>query len=143
MLTHTRIGLAVAVVILLRVGHRLRTRLGELPEATRVSAQMTSRATFFGLLQAAGAVCRHYWPVALLLALISPRFRRIVIEIAIAEGVVEWIRSVAAEPAVAPTMGPFGYLLCRRLDDLAYGTGLWQGVVTHRDLAALRPVLTP
>ena len=55
MLTHTRIGLAVAMVILLRVGHRLRTRLGELPEATRVSAQMTSRATFFGLLQAAGA----------------------------------------------------------------------------------------
>lgn len=143
LLTHTRIGLALAAVILLRVGHRLRTRLGELPEATRVSAQMTSRATFFGLLQAAGAVCRHYWPVALLLALVSPRFRRIVVEIAVAEGLVEWIRSVAAEPAVAPTMGPFGYLLCRRLDDLAYGAGLWQGVLVHRDVAALRPVLTP
>lgn len=143
LLTRTRIGLAIAVIVLGRVMLKLRGRLGELPHAPLVSAQMTTRATFFGLLQAAGAICRHYWPVAVLVALVSARFRRLLIELAVTEGLVQWVRTVAANPGVAPELGPLTYLWVRRLDDLAYGAGLWQGVITHRDLTALRPVITP
>lgn len=142
LMTRTRVGLAIAVIILGQLGMRLRQRLGELPGAPLVATQMTGRAVGFGLLQAGGAVCRHYWPVALILAVISARFRRLAVEIAVAEGVVSWVRHAVAEPAAGPAMGPLTYTLFRRLDDLAYGAGLWQGALTHRDLGALRPVLT-
>ena len=142
LLTRTRIGAAIAMIILSGVAIRLRRRLGDLPSAPLVAAQMTGRAAGFGLLQAAGAICRHYWPVAVILAICSARFRRLAIEVAVAEGVVSWVRQVIADPAT-PTLGPVRYLLMHRLDDLAYGTGLWQGVVTARDVGALRPVLRP
>ena len=142
LLTRTKVGLAIAVIILGQMAVRLRGRLAGLPDAGLVSTQMTARATGFGLLQAASAICRHYWPVALLAALVSPRFRTLVIEVALAEGVISWMRHVIDEPAVRPPLGPLTFLLMKRLDDLAYGAGLWQGVMAHRDLGALRPVLT-
>ncbi len=142
LLTRTRIGLAVAMIVIGQIAMRLRRRLGELPGAPIVATQMTGRAVGFGVLQAAGAVCRHYWPVAVVLACFSARFRRTAIEIAVGEGIVSWVRQVVVEPSATPAMGPLTYTLFRRLDDLAYGAGLWQGALTHRDLGALRPVLT-
>ncbi|MEE4021522.1 mycofactocin biosynthesis glycosyltransferase MftF [Gordonia sp. PKS22-38] len=142
LLTRTRIGLAIALIIVANTGMRLRRRLGDLPGAPLVATQMTGRAVGFGLLQAAGAICRHYWPVAVVLALFWPRFRRLAIEVALAEGVVSWARQVVADPAGGPALGPLGYTVLHRLDDLAYGAGLWQGAIAHRELGALRPVLT-
>merc|ERR1711969_128569 len=142
LLTRTRIGLAIAMIIVVYTGARLRRRLGELPDAPLVATQMTGRAVGFGLLQAAGAICRHYWPVAVLLALFSARFRRLAVEVALVEGVVSWAREVVADPASGPALGPLWYTVFRRLDDLAYGAGLWQGAIAQRDLGALRPVLT-
>ncbi|GAA14190.1 mycofactocin biosynthesis glycosyltransferase MftF [Gordonia alkanivorans] len=142
LLTRTRFGAALAMLILTHLATRLRKRLGDLPSAPLVSAQLTGRAAGFGLLQAADAICRHYWPVALLLALVSRRFRTLAIQVAIVEGVVSWFRDLLADPTTPPALGPFRYLMMRRLDDLAYGAGLWQGVITHRDAEALRPVIS-
>ncbi|GAA3698327.1 mycofactocin biosynthesis glycosyltransferase MftF [Gordonia hankookensis] len=142
LMTRTKIGLAIAMIILGQIGMRLRRRLGELPDAPIVATQMTGRAVGFGLLQAAGAICRHYWPVAVILAIVSARFRRLAVEVAIAEGMVSWVRQVVAEPEAGPALGPVAYTLFRRLDDLAYGAGLWQGAWSHRDFGALRPVIT-
>ncbi|WP_246007982.1 mycofactocin biosynthesis glycosyltransferase MftF [Gordonia oryzae] len=142
LLSRTKLGLVLAFLVLVRVAHRLRTRLGDLPDASVAAAQLTGRAAGYGLLQAAGAICRHYWPVAILLALISKRFRILVIEVAIAEGLAEWVRGVLADTTHGPAIGPVAYLICRRLDDLAYGAGLWEGVVRQRDFGALRPVVT-
>ncbi|MEO9327777.1 mycofactocin biosynthesis glycosyltransferase MftF [Gordonia aurantiaca] len=142
LLTRTRIGAAIAMLIFTQMAVRLRRRLGDLPSAPLVSAQLTSRAAGHGLLQAAGAICRHYWPVALLLALISRRFRTLAVQVAIIEGVVSWVRDLITDPATPPALGPFRYLLMHRLDDLAYGAGLWQGVITQRDPEALRPVIS-
>ncbi|MDH3019455.1 mycofactocin biosynthesis glycosyltransferase MftF [Gordonia alkanivorans] len=142
LLTRTRFGTALAMLILTHLATRLRKRLGDLPSAPLVSAQLTGRAAGFGLLQAADAICRHYWPVALLMALVSRRFRTLAIQVAIVEGVVSWFRDLLADPTTPPALGPFRYLLMRRLDDLAYGAGLWQGVIAHRDVEALRPVIS-
>ncbi|MGC4936075.1 mycofactocin biosynthesis glycosyltransferase MftF [Gordonia sp. DT30] len=142
LLSRTTFGLVLAFLVLGRTAYRLRSRLGDLPDAPVAAAQMTGRAAGYGLMQAAGAICRHYWPVAVLLALVSRRFRCLVIEVAIAEGLIEWVRAVLADTTREPAIGPFAYLLCRRLDDLAYGAGLWEGVVRERDLGALRPVVT-
>lgn len=142
LLSRTRFGAALAMIILTHLAVRMRRRLGDLPSAPLVSAQMTGRAAGFGLLQAADAICRHYWPVALLLALVSKRFRTLAVQVAIVEGVVSWVRDLLADPTSPPTLGPLRYILMHRLDDLAYGAGLWQGVIAHRDPEALRPVIS-
>jgi mycofactocin glycosyltransferase len=56
----------------------------------------------------------------------------------VAEGVVDWWRK-RHHP---DRPGLPGYLLARRLDDLAYGGGLWWGALWHRTIAPLRPVGT-
>ncbi|GAC67761.1 mycofactocin biosynthesis glycosyltransferase MftF [Gordonia soli] len=142
LLTRTRIGVVIAALVLARVGVRLAQRLGDLPGAPVVATQMTGRAVGFGMLQAGGAVCRHYWPVTVGIALFSARFRRLVLQMALAEGLVAWVRHVISEPSASPPMGPLTYVVFRRLDDLAYGAGLWQGALSNRDIGALRPVLT-
>ncbi|AFR50367.1 MULTISPECIES: mycofactocin biosynthesis glycosyltransferase MftF [Gordonia] len=142
LLSRTRFGAALAMIILTHLAVRMRRRLGDLPSAPLVSAQMTGRAAGFGLLQAADAICRHYWPLALVLALVSKRFRVLAVQVAIVEGVVSWVRDLLADPTSPPTLGPLRYILMHRLDDLAYGAGLWQGVIAHRDPEALRPVIS-
>ncbi|MBD0021108.1 mycofactocin system glycosyltransferase [Gordonia pseudamarae] len=142
LLTRTATGSAIALLLLGQMAVRLRRRLDGLPRAPLVAVQMTGRAAGFGLLQAGSAICRHYWPIALLPTLFSRRYRTLVVEVAIAEGLIDWVRRVISEPGVRPALGPVSYLVMRRLDDLAYGLGLWQGVITHRDAGALRPVLS-
>lgn len=141
LLTRTRWGMALAVVLLIRNAWRLRGHLGVLPQAPVAAAKLTGRATGFGFLQVAAALCRHYWPVAALLAAFWPRFRRLLLQVALTEGIIEWTRSVLATPNTTPPMGPVTYLIGRRLTDAAYGIGLWEGVFRHADGNALRPVL--
>ena len=142
LLTRTATGTAVAMLLLGQMAVRLRRRLDGLPQAPLVAARMTGRAAGFGLLQAGAAICRHYWPIALVPTLFSRRYRTLVVEVAIAEGLIDWTRRFISEPGVRPALGPVGYVIMRRLDDLAYGLGLWQGVIAHRDPGALRPVLS-
>jgi len=58
--------------------------------------------------------------------------------IAVVDGILDWWRK-RHDPA---RPGLPGYLLARRLDDLAYGGGLWWGALRHRTLEPLRPAGT-
>ncbi|MGV0626127.1 mycofactocin biosynthesis glycosyltransferase MftF [Mycolicibacter minnesotensis] len=89
-------------------------------------------------LQIASALCRHYWPVALVAALFSQRFRRTLLVAAVVDGVVDWLRHARGSGDSRP-LGVLAYLLIKRVDDLAYGAGLWGGVLRERNLAALKP----
>ncbi|MGE0299567.1 mycofactocin biosynthesis glycosyltransferase MftF [Pseudonocardia sp.] len=104
-------------------------------------ARPRATAAFLVALGAAGAVGqtvdavnRHYWPLSALACLASRRARRTVAVIALAEGVVDWWR---ADPGNRPPLP--AHVLARRLDDLAYGAGLWWGAVRHRTVAPLVP----
>jgi len=98
------------------------------------------RALWSAALQLASATCRHYWPIALVAAIVSRRCRRAVLVAAVVDGAVDWLnRSGAVVDDDARPIGLLAYLLLKRLDDLAYGLGLWCGVVRERNTRPLKP----
>jgi len=84
----------------------------------------------------ARAVTRHHWPIAVAAALGSRRARRGVVAVAAVDGVLAWWPQRGR-------VGPVRFVLARRLEDLAYGAGLWWGAVRARDLRALLPARAP
>jgi len=100
---------------------------------------IASRGLWSAALQLASAVCRHYWPVALLAAIISRHCRRVILIAAVMDGVVDWLGHRDARGDDSAPIGLLTYLLLKRVDDLAYGLGLWRGVLRERNLRALKP----
>jgi hypothetical protein len=127
-------AVAVAAVAAERLSRRL-TKVRR-PHATAV--RLIGLGALGAVAQTADAVTRHYWPVAALACLVSPRARRTVAVVAVAGGVVDWWRHRDRDARVRPRLA--GYLVARRLDDLGYGAGLWWGAARHRTLEPLRPV---
>jgi mycofactocin glycosyltransferase len=100
---------------------------------------VAARGLWSSAMQLASAICRHYWPVALLAAIAFRPCRRIVLIAAVIDGVVDWAsRRRSADEDVKP-IGLLTYVLLKRLDDLAYGLGLWYGVVRERNIGPLKP----
>ncbi|RBY92144.1 mycofactocin system glycosyltransferase [Blastococcus sp. TBT05-19] len=118
----------------LRLARRLR-RPGE-PLPAALAAALTARGLAASGQTLARAATRHHWPVAVAAALLSRRARRGVLAVAVADGLVAWWPH-------RERSGPFRHVLARRLDDLAYGAGLWTGAVRARNPRALLPVRPP
>ena len=100
---------------------------------------VAARSLWSAALQLASAICRHYWPVALLAALVFRPCRRVVVVAAIVDGVVDWANRRDVADDDARPIGLLTYLLLKRIDDLAYGLGLWYGVLRERNLGPLKP----
>jgi hypothetical protein len=84
----------------------------------------------------ARSVTRHHWPLALLAALLSRRARRVVLATALVDAALAWWPHRAA-------VGLLRFAVGRRLEDLAYGAGLWAGALRARDPRALLPAVPP
>jgi hypothetical protein len=84
----------------------------------------------------ARAATRHHWPLALPAAVVSRRARRWVVLAALADALLAWWPQRSR-------VGPVRFTVARRLEDLAYGAGLWTGVVRARNLRALLPARPP
>ncbi|OBK23522.1 mycofactocin biosynthesis glycosyltransferase MftF [Mycobacterium asiaticum] len=100
---------------------------------------VATRGLWSAALQLASAICRHYWPLALVAAIFFRQFRRVVVIAAIVDGVADWLRRRDAVDGDAEPIGLFTFLLLKRVDDLAYGIGLWYGVLRERNISALKP----
>ncbi|MFF0489753.1 mycofactocin biosynthesis glycosyltransferase MftF [Nocardia sp. NPDC004068] len=123
-------GLATLLAALIR----LRRVFAELDNPTRVAAIQLARGFSGGVWRIVSALSRHYWPVTVLAMVFSARVRRIAMTMAIADGLADWYTH--REPG---GLDPLRYLCCKRLDDLAYGAGLWWGAARVRNVTALRP----
>ena len=77
--------------------------------------------------------------MALVAAAVSPRCRQAVLVAAVLNGVLDWFTRNRAADGEGKPIGLPAYLLLKRLDDLAYGAGLWTGVVRERTLRPLEP----
>ena len=118
----------------LRLARRLRRPGERLPLGFAVALVLRGQGASGRAL--ARAVTRHHWPLALAAAVLSRRSRRGVLAVALADGLAAWW-------PYRRRGGPVRFLLARRLEDLAYGAGLWGGAVRARDLRALLPARAP
>ncbi|WP_396935873.1 mycofactocin biosynthesis glycosyltransferase MftF [Mycolicibacterium sp.] len=130
-------SLAVAVI----TGRRIARSLSTVDTEPKEVAVVAAHGLWSSALQLCSAICRHYWPIALIAALLFRRARQAVLVAAVIDGVVDWVtRRGNADDDVKP-VGVVTHVLLKRLDDIAYGTGLWTGVVRERHLGALKPQL--
>jgi mycofactocin glycosyltransferase len=128
-------SLLVAALTGRRIARTLQDADTQISDVLAVAA----RGLWSAAMQLASAICRHYWPVALLAAIVFRPFRRVVLIAAVIDGVVDWAsRRRSADEDVKP-IGLLTYVLLKRLDDLAYGLGLWYGVVRERNIGPLKP----
>ncbi|WP_295693323.1 mycofactocin biosynthesis glycosyltransferase MftF [Lapillicoccus sp.] len=113
---------------------RISRRLQRSDSPVRTAASLTAVGAVASLWQTASALNRHYWPVSVAAAVVSRRARRALLVAALAEALLDHHRTRS-------DLDPLRYLVARRLDDLAYGSGVWLGAWRGRSLRALRPAV--
>jgi mycofactocin system glycosyltransferase len=116
---------------------RLARQLAGTAHPHRTAARIIGMGGLGAVAQTVDGLTRHYWPLTALACAVSRRARRLVGAVALAEGLLDWYRHRDRDLRVRT--GPVGHLVAHRLDDLAYGAGLWWGALRHRTLAPLRP----
>ncbi len=102
--------------------------------AWRGGAQLTAQGAVAATWQVASVLTRHHWPLALGWAARSRRGRRALLVAGVAEALADRRRAASRQ-------GVVGYVVAHRLDDLAYGAGLWWGAGRARSAKALLPRL--
>ena len=133
------VGYLLSTVAAVITGRRIAKALSAVDTEPREVAAVAARGLWSAALQLASAICRHYWPVALVAALAFRRCRQVVLVAAVVDGVVDWATRHGDAGDDDQRLGLFAYLVLKRLDDIAYGLGLWTGVVRERHLGALKP----
>jgi mycofactocin glycosyltransferase len=128
-----------SIVVALLTGRRIAKAMRSAETSLWDVVGIAIRGLWSAALQLASALCRHYWPVALVAAILSRHCRRVVVIAAIVDGVVDWLHRRDAIGEDTEPIGLLTYLLLKRVDDLAYGIGLWWGVVRERNLRPLKP----
>ena len=131
-------GLLAAAAVLGRGAAQLADRLRAPggPRPLGLAAVLVARGTVASARTLARAVTRHHWPLALAAAVVSRRARWLVTGIAVGDAVDGWWPH--RREIDLPT-----FAAGRRLEDLAYGAGVWLGAVRARDARALLPAAPP
>lgn len=135
----TRFGQVASLVIAVLTGRKIARTMRSAETTIGDVFVVAVRGFLSAALQLASALCRHYWPVALLVAILSRRCRRAFLIAAVMDGVVDWVRRRQGSDGDAEPIGLLTYLLLKRVDDMAYGIGLWYGVLRERNIGALKP----
>jgi mycofactocin system glycosyltransferase len=133
------VGYIASTIVAAIIGRKIAKVLSAVDTEPKEVAAVAAQGLWSAALQLASAICRHYWPIALVAAVLFRRCRQVVLVAAVVDGVVDWATRNGNVDEDAKRVGLFGYLLLKRLDDIAYGLGLWTGVVRERHLGALKP----
>ncbi len=104
-----------------------------LPDPARTAVRLAGLGHFHAGIGLAQASRRAWWPIAMV-ALSRRRLRPAVAAAFIIPPVSDWI-SGSRPTDLIRSVG------VRIIDDLAYGLGVWEGMVRHRTLAPIRPDL--
>ncbi|MFD4508080.1 mycofactocin biosynthesis glycosyltransferase MftF [Streptomyces sp. NPDC058457] len=122
---------AVLGVVTVRIAHKLDgTR-----HPHRLAVRLTANGALGTLSQASALLTRHWWPLTVVGCTVSRRVRRATAVAALADIALEYRHEQVP-------LDPIRYAVARRLDDLAYGAGVWLSALRGRSTGALRPRIT-
>jgi mycofactocin system glycosyltransferase len=106
--------------------------------ATGLGLRLAAGGAVNAVQQAGALVTRHWWPVTAVGCLFSARVRRVAVVAAVTDVVLEY---ATQGPQGPDRLDPVRYGLARRLDDLAYGAGVWWSAIKGGSARALLPRL--
>lgn len=135
LLAQRRWSLPLAAVLIAGAYVRRTRTVSRSGHPHRLAAELVGLSLAATAGQVSALLLRHWWPLGLAGSLFSRRLRRAVALAAVADGVVEYLR-------VAPDLDPARFVIARRLDDLAYGAGVWAGAFRGRSVRSLLPDIT-
>ncbi|MEO5666167.1 MAG: mycofactocin biosynthesis glycosyltransferase MftF [Nocardioides sp.] len=98
----------------------------------RVAAGLSARGLGWAIRQESALLLRHWWPLTLL-GIWSRHVRRAVATALVLDAYLALVEVTPTGPSLPVR------LVGRRLDDLAYGSGLWWGALRARSTVALGP----
>ena len=110
----------------------LERKISSQPDSRQLALRLAGRGNIHAGRMIAQAMTRTWWPIALLLSLCSRRARRVTCAAILLPSLMTWF-------AKKPKVDPVSYCALKLADDVAYGTGVWKGVIATRDLGALTP----
>ncbi|MFC1437300.1 mycofactocin biosynthesis glycosyltransferase MftF [Streptacidiphilus sp. N1-10] len=132
LLAQRRWSAPVAAGLCAATALRISRRLSGTQQPVRTAVQLTGNGAVAALSQTGALITRHWWPATAVLCLVSRRARRAAAVAAVADVVLEYRGSAAG-------LDPVRYTLARRLDDIAYGSGVWWSALRGRSPTALLP----
>ncbi len=132
LLAQRRWSLPVAAGITGVAAWRISRKLTLSEHPVKVGVELTAQGVLASVTQTMALLVRHWWPLALVFGLFSKRARRAIVVASVADAVLEYRRT-------GPRLDPVRFFVARRLDDLAYGAGVWLSAVRGRSIRALLP----
>lgn len=129
-----RWSVTVAAVIVVATAVRIGRKATAVRHPYRLAARLTGDGLATALAQGFALLLRHWWPLTAIGCLVSRRVRRAVLVAAVADTAWELART-------RPRLDPVRFGLARRLDDAAYGAGVWWSAIRGRSPRALLPDL--
>lgn len=129
LLLRRRWSVPVAAACLARSASSLAASLPESVVTPRLVAQLSARGLGWSLRQESSLLLRHWWPAAVVGAIASRSVRRAVVTACVVDVVSAGFEGVRDRPVDA--------FIGRRMDDLAYGAGLWWGSLRAHSPRAL------
>jgi len=128
-----RLSACAATVAVAWHAFRLRRSLPATHDRSRLTAALTLEGLVASAMQTSSLLLRHWSPLVLPATVVSRRARRVVA----AALVVDLLSDSPARPRMLAPRD----VLARRLDDAAYGAGVWLGALRARSAACLLPRL--
>jgi mycofactocin system glycosyltransferase len=122
------LGALVGVYTVVALARKLR----DVPNSLRESLRLAGLGNMHAARLIASAITRAWWPIAVIMALISRRARMVLLAAAVIPPMHEWWSE-------RPELGPLRYLALRVIDNASYGVGVWEGAISHRSADALKP----
>jgi mycofactocin system glycosyltransferase len=122
-------SLPVAALATWRTARTLAPRLPAADDGRDVALSLAARGLGWAVRQESGLLLRHWWPLAALAAPFSRPVRRALVTAVLVD--------LAVFLHERPGVDLLTAVASRRLDDLAYGSGLWCGAIRGRNLRCL------
>jgi mycofactocin system glycosyltransferase len=134
LLLRRRWAVPVAVAALASGARSVRAPLPDTPGRDAIAVRLAVRGLVWAVRQESALLLRHWWPAAALAGVRSRNMRRALVSALLVDAMV-----AVCEPPSDARLGSATLAAGRRLDDLAYGAGLWFGALSAQSPRVLLP----